>query len=373
MTFTVQGWCPGALRPMMSGDGLVVRIRPRMARLTVEQAQGLAFAALHHGNGLIDLSARANIQLRGVRPDAHAALLADLDCLGLIDPDEASEAHRNIVVTPFWTEGDSTAQIVAALTDVLQAPAYGHLPGKFGFAVGPAAVLDNVSADIRISPVPKGWLVRPDQFDCGAIALAGDVAGLVHKLLDWFLASGGLQNGRGRMAGLSPMDAQLPPGFTHIPMLEPIRPIHPGPHALGTLVALEFGQMHANLLADLATAPLRVTPWRMLLLEGAVAPQHPGLISDPHDPRLRVTACTGAPGCPQALQPTRDLARLLAAQVPPGQHLHVSGCAKGCAHPGPADLCLVATMTGFDIIPNGRASAVASGRFDAATPLFKAL
>ena len=25
----IQGWCPGALRPMMSGDGLVVRVRPR--------------------------------------------------------------------------------------------------------------------------------------------------------------------------------------------------------------------------------------------------------------------------------------------------------------------------------------------------------
>ena len=23
----VQGWCPGAHRPMMSGDGLVVRVR----------------------------------------------------------------------------------------------------------------------------------------------------------------------------------------------------------------------------------------------------------------------------------------------------------------------------------------------------------
>ena len=26
----VQGWCPGAHRPMMSGDGLVVRVRPRL-------------------------------------------------------------------------------------------------------------------------------------------------------------------------------------------------------------------------------------------------------------------------------------------------------------------------------------------------------
>jgi precorrin-3B synthase len=110
----------------------------------------------------------------------------------------------------------------------------------------------------------------------------------------------------------------------------------------------------------------------MLLVEGP-GPHHLGLITDATDPRLRVTACTGAPGCPQALQPTRDLARALAPQVPPGQHLHVSGCAKGCAHPKPADLCLVATASGFDIIPNGRAQDPAQASFDRSIPLFKAL
>lgn len=30
----IQGWCPGALRPMASGDGLVVRIRLPGGRMT---------------------------------------------------------------------------------------------------------------------------------------------------------------------------------------------------------------------------------------------------------------------------------------------------------------------------------------------------
>ena len=30
----IKGWCPGALRPMQSGDGLVTRIRPPLGRLT---------------------------------------------------------------------------------------------------------------------------------------------------------------------------------------------------------------------------------------------------------------------------------------------------------------------------------------------------
>jgi precorrin-3B synthase len=37
--------------------------------------------------------------------------------------------------------------------------------------------------------------------------------------------------------------------------------------------------------------------------------------------------------------------------------LHVSGCAKGCAHPGVAPLTLVATSAGFDLIRDGSASA----------------
>ena len=67
----IKGWCPGALRPMQSGDGLVVRIRPPMGRLTPQQAQAIAKAAETHGNGIIDLSARANLQLRGVTEASH--------------------------------------------------------------------------------------------------------------------------------------------------------------------------------------------------------------------------------------------------------------------------------------------------------------
>ncbi len=85
--FSIKGWCPGALRPMQSGDGLVVRIRPRMAHLTAAQLTGVAEAALRHGNGILELTARANLQLRGVTAQSHAPLIAALDALGLIDPD----------------------------------------------------------------------------------------------------------------------------------------------------------------------------------------------------------------------------------------------------------------------------------------------
>ena len=36
----IKGWCPGALRPMQSGDGLVVRVRPFGGRVLIESESG---------------------------------------------------------------------------------------------------------------------------------------------------------------------------------------------------------------------------------------------------------------------------------------------------------------------------------------------
>ena len=54
---------------MQSGDGLVVRMRPRGGRLSAAQAAGIAELAERYGNGLIDLTSRANLQIRGVSED----------------------------------------------------------------------------------------------------------------------------------------------------------------------------------------------------------------------------------------------------------------------------------------------------------------
>ena len=85
-----KGWCPGAHRPMASGDGLIVRIRPLLGRITAAAARGIARAALTHGSGEMDLTSRANLQLRGVRLEAHEPLIADLSALA----ERLSEAAR---------------------------------------------------------------------------------------------------------------------------------------------------------------------------------------------------------------------------------------------------------------------------------------
>jgi precorrin-3B synthase len=393
---------------MQSGDGLVVRIRAPLGRLTPAQAAAIARAALAHGNGIIDLSARANLQLRGVTEAGHPRLIDDLRAEALIDPDIETESLRNLIVTPFrtspptpslphgggrkahspdpaadassrrlpspsWggdgggglcpdTSGDATDTLAVTLTAALKRMP--KLPGKFGFVLdaGPRPVLAGASADIRVERDPRGRLIlRPDGHPFGQPVT--DLSADAIAMAEWFVAHGGINDGRGRMAALVATGI-VPPDCTLLPA-EPMPTPGPGLRPDGALVALAFGQMRAETLQALAALGhgIRPTPWRMLFLAGATSlPLIPGLITDAADPILRITACTGAPGCPQARGDTRLLARALAPVLRPGQRLHISGCAKGCAHPGPAPTVLTATGQGHDLILNGTASATPSLR-----------
>jgi precorrin-3B synthase len=347
---------------MESGDGLVVRVRPPLGRLTPDQARGLAAAAHVHGNGLIDLSARGNVQMRGVTDASHPALIADLRVLNLIDADPVEEARRNIVITPFADA--ETMRLASVLAGALgRMP---PLPGKFGFVIdsGPVPVLADISGDIRLERAADGrLLIRCDGAALGAPV--ADVAAAAVELARWFVAAGGVSEGRGRMAALIGRGVR-PKGAltgTVAPAAKAVPP-QPGLVAQGALVAVAFGQMRAETLVALADlGPLRVTPWRMLLIEGvSVMPALPGLITDPDDPIRRVEACSGAPACLQGRAAVRDLAWRLAPQVPMGRLLHVSGCGKGCAHPGRADVTVVATAVGFDLILNGNPTDAAMKR-----------
>ena len=80
-----KGWCPGAWRPMPAKDGLLLRLRISGGIVAAATLRGLAQAGREHGNGLFDLSARGNLQIRGVRESNLAALIETLDGLGLID------------------------------------------------------------------------------------------------------------------------------------------------------------------------------------------------------------------------------------------------------------------------------------------------
>ncbi|MEZ5797558.1 MAG: hypothetical protein R3D63_08935 [Paracoccaceae bacterium] len=259
--FVVQGWCPGALRPMLSGDGWVVRIRPRAGRLSADQARAIARASSRHGNGLIDLSARGNLQLRGVTEASHRPLIEDLRAHDLIDADATAEAARNLLVTPFADAAtEDLAQAFAlALAD---APA---LPGKFGFVLdtGPAPLMQDIAGDIRLErDRTGGFVLRCDGLALGAAVSAQDAAAQAMALAAWFVAAGGVRDGRGRMAALIATGAvpqgRLAPSVAPAPAAPA-----PGPGLVpdGALLGFDFGQMTAETLAALAAlGPMRLTP-----------------------------------------------------------------------------------------------------------------
>ncbi|MEX0368309.1 MAG: cobalamin biosynthesis protein CobG [Ruegeria sp.] len=348
----IQGWCPGAHRPMMSGDGLVVRVRPRLARLTAKQVLGLCAAAERFGNGTIDLTNRANLQLRGVAEADHQPLLAELAALDLLDAEPGIEVRRNILVTPLYHDGDLTARPVQELIDRLgELP---DLPAKFGFAVdtGPERLLSQDSADIRLEAGTDGLILRADGVETGRVVREDEAIDRLLDLAHWF-SENYTQDTR-RMARLVrakplPQDWQgAVPGPTG-------KPPQPGETPLGPLYGAVFGQLPAadlaQLIAQSGAVAMRVTPWRLILLEGGAAIPAPAFVIDGTDPLLTTDACPGAPFCPQAQVETRDIARALAPRI--SGSLHVSGCPKGCARMGKADVTLAGNAGRFDLVKDG--------------------
>ena len=88
---TLKGWCPSLYQPMQAGDGLLVRVTPFDARLLAAAAHGLADAAGRHGNGIIELTQRGNLQVRGLTPATLAAFTATMLDLRLCAAEPAVE------------------------------------------------------------------------------------------------------------------------------------------------------------------------------------------------------------------------------------------------------------------------------------------
>ncbi len=85
--------CADAVRRRPAGAGEAVRRPAAGAAL-----RALAEAVAAFGNGVVELTGRGNLQLRGVR-DAPAFARA-MVAAGLADPDPAREARRNVVAVP---------------------------------------------------------------------------------------------------------------------------------------------------------------------------------------------------------------------------------------------------------------------------------
>lgn len=347
----VKGWCPGAYTPMRSGDGLILRVRPPMGRITRDQALGLCAGARLLGKGTIDLTNRANLQLRGVSDGNYPALLEQLQDLRLIDPDPETEARRNILVTPFREHADTSFRIAAELTVRLnELP---DLPAKFGFAVdcGLAPVLADDPADIRIERSGDGGVVvRADGTDWGRSVKPDDAVTAAIAIAHWFAA-----NRPPEVRRMRALAHAVPEAWQQEMPAPAARRAEPGRRPQGFLVGVAFGSVNATALTGLldqtGAEEIVITPWRMLLLPGVTEARRPGFVIEPGSPLLAAHACPGAPACEAATVETRALALKLAPNVA-GQ-LHVSGCAKGCAYPRAADVTLVGRAGAFDLVRGG--------------------
>ncbi|MEU4541068.1 precorrin-3B synthase [Streptosporangium sp. NPDC023825] len=100
--------CPGALQVHAAADGGLARVRVPGGRLTPFQLRELAEAAAAYGGGVIELTSRANVQVRGLGPEdpdsgtgdgTGNGFAARMARAGLL-PSATHERIRNILASP---------------------------------------------------------------------------------------------------------------------------------------------------------------------------------------------------------------------------------------------------------------------------------
>lgn len=379
-----RGWCPSTLRPMETGDGWLVRLHPPGASLTPTQLRRIAALAAEHGNGLIEISARANLQLRGVTAESHPVLVERLLAERLVDEHESDGPQRVTLVSPVAGRDPTSLLDAAVLAEAieLRARTISGLPAKLGIVVddGGAQSLDGFAGDIRLVGLPAGRmaLCLADRLWHRPIPTA-EVVDVVDAILRAFAALRAVAPDRiRRLRDLSPEAlaslSSLPEAAAPTPRMPPRRA---GLFSLkedrfAALIGLPFGRCSAGTLDRLAAGlkadavDIRLSPWRGLAfrdLGHAEAESlfsladNLGLITCDDDPRLSVQACAGSPACSRAeasaMADAAVLAEAAADLLAEGATLHVSGCVKACAHPAAADLTLVGRDGRYDVVMGG--------------------
>ena len=402
-----RGTCPGVLAPMQVGDGFLLRVRVPAGVLPADHTRRIAELGDRYGNGLIDLSHRGNLQLRGIPADGLEPVTDALRGMGYVSADAASEAVRNVLCSP--TAGlDPTApmdvrEAARTLDARLAADTALHgLPPKFGWLVcgGGIGHLAGSSTDVRFDAVDGkhfrvslgGTLAKAAPL---GLCRADDVADVASALGRAFLElRASLPEPSRRMAGLvaaigaeaflmrlASLISPPPPsgggsGWGQVSHLMDLFGSADPPHPnllpggekgsiAGRVVAFPFGRLTAAALSALASAcvEIRITPWRALILVGpstdaeTIARAHGAILSHT-DRRLKLTACSGAGGCDVGTTDTHATALAIAERAGPlldhVRMVHVSGCAKGCAHPAIADVTLTARDGVYDVALNAK-------------------
>jgi len=399
-----RGACPGLSTPMPTGDGLLVRLRP-IGTVSLPAFKALCAAARQYGNGVVEITARGSVQVRGLST-ASAPRFADaVESLDIV----AEDGIPIICNALAGLDPDELFDTSTLAGDLRHALGRTSLPGRLAPKVsvaiggGGALGLDTLSADVRLCAELKDGTVALRisvggngvnatllgvvmLSDCEEAALrlleviarrgptgrARDVAAAegvepfrnsISKLL--------LTSARPRESGDPGLDSRLRGNERNSAI--GLFSFRGGSYAQG--IGLAFGHAEAatlDRLADAAAAAgahgVRIAPGRALLAIGltresattfTAAADRLEFITRADDPRRYIIACAGAPICASAHIAARTMAPRIAEIAAPhldgSFKIHVSGCAKSCAHAAPAALTVVGTQAGCALVANGSA------------------
>ncbi len=389
-------------------DGSICRVKLTFGDLSAEQARQVAEAAKRFGNGVIEITNRANLQIRGVQPEAEASLIRALLDAGLGPLTDKGDDVRNVMISPVAGLDTNTVDIrplALRLLQILQTNAsYQTLSPKFSVLIdgGESVAMVDHPHDIWVSPInPAGTTpqfafgvagVPPtkhgDQTTLGSVG-GEHVFDLITKILDLFIDWSRDHPAASRLrhmiaeTGTACLAEKLEshPGFGLAKAMSDWYRAPPRPNAhLGVLPVRDgltclvgaippLGRLDPGLLwalADLAgkrgNGTLRMTPWQSVILAGVATSEAEsvladleslGLRFDVRQPLATMISCSGSAGCGSALAATQADGLRLAALLGAGTaipQIHMSGCRKSCASPSAQPVTLVATAPGhYDI------------------------
>lgn len=371
--------CPGLLRIVPALDGGICRIKLPGGVLRSAQARVIAEAARHCASGVLELTNRSNLQIRGVLPGQESTLIDALLGAGLGPRVAAADDVRNLLLSPAAGLDPhmrmDVRPLASQLLDLLQdTPALHALSPKFALQLdgGEALAMREHPHDLWLAAEDESHLVLGLAGCPGDAPLARveatQAVELVRQLLLLFLEL--TTSGQTRMRQLlthnsaadllqrlqTRLDLPLQPAPATWQPTDSVgrapAGIYPQAQSGLCMVAAgaQLGRLHAEQLTTLAElserhgdGELRLTPWQGLLL-GNVAEirasellaelDQLGLLTQADEPLLGLVACTGSAACARGLADSKHhalhLAELLRASHARPQ-VHLSACPRSCA------------------------------------------
>ena len=102
--------CPGLFYNTLAQDGFLCRLRIPGGMINPQQFEAIADISDHYGGGYIDITNRANIQIREIKQGINIQVLEKLQALGLASTNASVDHIRNIMTSP--TAGIDTQELI---------------------------------------------------------------------------------------------------------------------------------------------------------------------------------------------------------------------------------------------------------------------